>query len=132
VLADVSGYNLPMLLRGVGQDVLDQVVAILIAGDVDERNTRAIGTTLADTIQVAVEKVWPTNLEALLNDLGRKLVGAVLASVANDVINGSAAVARSPMLADVLNAPVAELTVGDNVDVGKNLFDAGTLSIVRP
>jgi hypothetical protein len=31
------------------------------------------------------------------------------------------------MLADVLNAPVAELTMGDNVDASENFVDAGAL-----
>jgi hypothetical protein len=43
------------------------------------------------------------------------------------VVNGSAAVGRSTVLADVLNAPVAELAVGDDVDVLKNLLNAGAL-----
>jgi hypothetical protein len=31
------------------------------------------------------------------------------------------------MLADMLNAPVAELTVGDDVDTGEDFIDARTL-----
>ena len=31
------------------------------------------------------------------------------------------------MLANMLDAPVAELTVGDDIDTGEHLVDAGTL-----
>lgn len=33
------------------------------------------------------------------------------------------------MLADMLDAPVAELSVGDNVDIGKNFLDAWSLKV---
>lgn len=34
------------------------------------------------------------------------------------------------MLTDVLNAPVAELTVGHDIDVGQDLLDTRTLQIL--
>jgi len=43
------------------------------------------------------------------------------------MINCTTHVIWSAMLADVLNAPVAKLTMGDEIDVGKHLFDALTL-----
>lgn len=43
------------------------------------------------------------------------------------MVDGTAAVGRRAMLADMLDAPVAELAMGDNVDVGKDLFNARTL-----
>lgn len=46
------------------------------------------------------------------------------------MINGAAAVGRGSMLADVLDAPVAELTVGDDIDASKDFVDARTLSHV--
>jgi hypothetical protein len=38
------------------------------------------------------------------------------------MIDGSAPVRWSAMLADMLNAPVPKLTVSHNVDVGKDFF----------
>lgn len=43
------------------------------------------------------------------------------------MVDGAAAVSRGAMLADVLNAPVAELAMGDNVNVGEDLLNAGAL-----
>lgn len=117
-----------MLRSCIVQDPLDEVVAVLVAGNIDERNTGAIAATLANSIEVSAEEVSATNLEALLYHFGRKLVGAVLGCVSDDVVDGSAAIRRTAMLTNVLNTPVSELAVGDNVDVGENLFNAGALS----
>jgi len=43
------------------------------------------------------------------------------------VISGAGTIWDGAVLADVLNAPVAELTVSDDVDTGENLIDARTL-----
>jgi hypothetical protein len=43
------------------------------------------------------------------------------------MVDGTAAILRSTMLADVLDAPVAKLAMGDNVNVGKDLLNAGAL-----
>lgn len=127
VLADMAGDNLPMLWVGVGQDVLDQIVTVLVAGNVDEGNARAVWTALADAIQIATEKLHSTNFETLLNYLGCKLVHAVLRGVSDDMIDGAAAISWSTMLTDVLNTPVSELTVGDDVDAAKDFLNAWTL-----
>lgn len=82
---------------------------------------------LANSIQVSAEKLSVANLEALLHHLGGKLVGAILCSISNDVVDGSAAVRGGSMFAYMLNAPVSKLAVGHNVDVGKDFFDARTL-----
>lgn len=47
------------------------------------------------------------------------------------MVDSTVAVRESAMLADVLDAPVAELAVGDNIDAGKNFIDAWTLVIVH-
>ena len=127
VLPDMGSHDLAVLRSGVGQDPLDEVVAVLVAGNVDERNTRAVVTTLADAVEVALEELRTTNLQTLLNDLRGKLVHAVLGRIADDMVDGTAAILRSTMLADVLDAPVAKLAMGDNVNVGKDLLNAGAL-----
>ena len=43
------------------------------------------------------------------------------------MVDGTVAISRGSVLADVLDAPVAELTMRDYVDAGKNLVDAGAL-----
>ncbi len=111
----------------MSQDVLDQVISVLVAGDVDERNAWTVAATLANTVKVATEKLDTSNLETLLDNLGCKLVHAVLRGVPDDVVNGTAAISWSAVLADVLNAPVAELAVSDNIDASKDFLNTWTL-----
>lgn len=43
------------------------------------------------------------------------------------MVDGTAAIGRGTLLADVLDAPVTELTVSDDIDTSENFIDAGTL-----
>ena len=131
VLSDVGSYHLSVLRSSVVENPLHKVVPILVAGDVNQRDASAIATTLADTVKIPAKKVSASNLQAFLNYLGGKLIGAVLSRVANDVVNGTATVRRTAMFADVLNTPVPKLPVSDNVNVGKDFLDARTLRPVR-
>jgi hypothetical protein len=128
VLADVAGDDLPMLRVGVSQNVLNEIVAILVAGDINEWNSRTIKTTFADAIQVTTQKFNATYLQALFDHLRRKLVHAVFRSISNDMISGTTAISWSTMLANMLDAPISKLAVGDNVNAGKYLFDTRTLA----
>jgi len=130
VLSNVGCNHLAVLRIGVGEDVLDEVVSVLVAGNVNEWNTRTVCTTLANSIQISAQKVNTTNLQALLNYLGGKLVSTVFRGIADDMINGTAAISWSTMFANVLNAPIAELTMGDNVNASENFFDAWALRLV--
>lgn len=62
MLSNVLSNDFPMLRIGMGENVLDEVVAVLVTRDIDQRNTRTVETTLTDTIKIATEKVNPTNL----------------------------------------------------------------------
>lgn len=44
-----------------------------------------------------------------------------------NVIDSTASINRCPVLADVLNAPVAKLTMSNDVDAVQDLSDARTL-----
>lgn len=127
MLADVCSDHVSVLGIGMGQDVLNEIIAILVAGNVDQRNARTVETTLADSVKVAAKKLRASDLEAFLNDLGSELIHGVLGGVSNDMINGTAAVRRGTMLADMLDAPVAKLAVRHNIDVGKDFLDAWAL-----
>lgn len=127
MFADVSSDHVSVLGIGVGQDVLNEIIAILVAGNVDQWNTRTVKTTFADSVKVAAEKVGASDLEAFLNDLGSELIHGVLRSVPNDMINRTAAVRRGTMFANVLDAPVAKLAVRHDVDVGKDFLNAWAL-----
>lgn len=123
----MSSDHVSVLGIGVGQDVLNEIIAILVAGNVDQWNTRTVKTTLADSVKVAAEKLGASDLEAFLNDLGSELIHGVLRSVPNDMINRTAAVRRGTMFANVLDAPVAKLAVRHDVDVGKDFLNAWAL-----
>lgn len=43
------------------------------------------------------------------------------------MVNGAAAVRRGAVFANVLNAPIAELTMSDDVDVGEDFLNARAL-----
>jgi len=43
------------------------------------------------------------------------------------VVDCTATVSGQPMFANMLNAPVAKLSMGDEVDASKDLIDAGAL-----
>ena len=127
VLANVRRHHLAVNLIRVRQDVLDEVVSVLVAGNVDQGDARAVNSALADAVEVAAKKLRTSNLETLLNDLGGELIHAVLGSKADDMVDGAAAVSRGAMLANVLNAPVAELAMSNDIDTSEDFVDARTL-----
>jgi hypothetical protein len=43
------------------------------------------------------------------------------------MINGTAPVSRSSVLTNMLDAPVTELTMGDDVNIGEDLLDTMAL-----
>ncbi len=130
VLADMDRNLLSLMVVGVHQDPLDEVVAVLIASNVNKWNAWTIRMSSGDDSEVAIQKLRTTNLEALLNNLGSKLINAVAVGVGQDVINNATLVWRRAMLAEMLNAPVAELTMSDKVDVGDDFLDSRTLLLL--
>jgi hypothetical protein len=130
VLANVLGNNFPVLGVGVSENVLDEVVSVLVTRDVNQRNARAVETTLTDTVKIPTEEINASDLKTLLNDLGCKLIHAVLRSIADDVVNGPATISRSTMLADVLDTPVAELAMSNDINASQYLFNARTLEMI--
>lgn len=129
VLADMGGNNILVMGTGVSQNPLDQVVAILIACDIYERDARTIDATFADAIKVSIKELSSSDLQALLNYLGGILIRTVLSSIFDDVINSPTSITGSTMLANVLNTPIAKLAVRNNVDVHKNFLNAWTLTM---
>lgn len=94
---------------------------------VNQWNPGTIRASFADTLQVTLKEFGTSNFEAFLDYLRSKLVHTILCSVAEDVIDCTDTVSWSSVLADMLNAPVAELTVGDDVDTGEDFVDAWAL-----
>lgn len=109
------------------QDILDQIIAILITGDVDQRNARTIMATFANSIKVTTKKVNSTNLKTLLDNLRRELIHAIFRSISDNMVNCSATISWCSMFADMLNTPIAKLTMGNDVDTSEDFLNARTL-----
>jgi hypothetical protein len=135
VLANLASNELAMLSVTVGQDVLDEIVAELVTSDfheishcshqkgyvrptINKRHAWTVKTSLAYTVQIPVQELGATNLQALLDDFGGILVHAILCTEAQDVIDGTATVGGRTMLADMLDTPVTKLAVSDDIDAG--------------
>lgn len=146
MLADVCGNQLAMMRRGIGEDVLDQVIPKLIPSDcnhivridiiphainitltVDQRHAGPIRSSLADTGQVSIKEIGSSNLEALFNHFRSVLINAILGRIADNVVNGATLVAGQPILADVLDTPIPKLTSCNNIDVGQHFIDTRPL-----
>lgn len=127
MLSDVGSNSVAMLGRSIVENPLYEIVAILIARDINQRDTGTVSAAFTNSVQVAAKKFCTTNLETLLNNLGGELVGTVLSGIANHMVNSSAAIGGAAVFTDVLNTPVTKLAMSDNVDVGENFFDTGTL-----
>lgn len=127
MLSNMTSYNLPMLRIGVGQYVLNKIVAILVTCNIDKRDTRTVNTTLTYPIQITAQEFDTANLEAFFDDFGGKLIHAILRRKANDMVDSTAAISWSSVFTNVLDAPITELAVGDNIDACKNLFNARAL-----
>lgn len=80
-----------------------------------------------DHTKVTIHELDPTDLETLLYNFGSKLIDAVAVGVGENVVNDTAFVGWGTMLAQMLDAPVAELTMGDEVDACNDFLNGGTL-----
>ena len=94
---------------------------------IDQGNAGTVRTSFANTLEISLQEIGTTNLEAFLDHFGSELIHAVFRGIAKDVINGATTVLGSPVLANVLDAPITELAMRNNVNAGKHLVDASTL-----
>lgn len=111
----------------MSQNPLDEVIAVLIAGNINQGDTRSVNSTFADTIEITGKELGSSNLQALLNYLGGVLVEAVFGCVSNDMVYGTTLVCRLTMFTDVLDAPISELPFGDEINVGEDFLDTRSL-----
>lgn len=54
MLADVNGNLLTLMMMGIHQDPLDEIVAVLVSSDVDEWNTRTIRTSGGNHTKISI------------------------------------------------------------------------------
>lgn len=85
MFANVGSDLFSVLDRRMLKDPLNEIIAVLVAGDwqmsalpsrekanrltIDQRYTWAIGPTLTDPVQVSVQELVFSNFEALFNNL---------------------------------------------------------------
>lgn len=74
-----------------------------------------------------IHELCAANLEAFFHNLRCKLIHAVIHSPAKNMLNSSALVVGSTVLADVLNAPIPELTMSKYIDLRQYFFDCRSL-----
>ena len=83
---------------------------------IDQWHAWTILATFTNPLEVAVQEVVAANLQAFLDDLGSILIHAVVGREPDNMVDSSATVGRGAVLADVLDAPIAKLTMRDHID----------------
>jgi hypothetical protein len=123
--------NLLALMNvSIHQNPLNEIVAVLISSNIDQRNARTIRPRSSDDSKIAIQEVQSANLEALLNNLGGKLIDAVVIRVGQDVVNDATLVRGRAVLTEVLDTPVSELAVSDEINVGDYFLDSRALNML--
>ena len=92
MLADVNSNLLTLMMMRVHKDPLDEIVAVLVASNVDKWDAWAVWASGGDDSKIAIQKFKTTNLETLLNDLGGELIDAIAIRVGKDVVDDSSLV----------------------------------------
>lgn len=128
MFADVYGHLFTLVVMRIHQDPLDEIVAVLVPCNVDEGDARSIWPRGSDDPKISIQEVQSANLEALLDNLGGKLVDAVVIRVRENVVDDTTLVRRRAVFAQVLNTPITKLAVGNKVNVGNDFFDRRALS----
>lgn len=77
--------------------------------------------------KVAVHELDTTDLEALLYNLGSKLVDAVAVSIGENVVDDAALVRWRTMLAQVLDTPIPELAMSNEINACNDFFNGRAL-----
>jgi hypothetical protein len=130
VLANMDSNLLALMNVSIHQNPLNEIVAVLISSNIDERNARTIRPSSSDDSKIAIQEVQSANLEALLNNLGGKLIDAVVIRVGQDVVNDATLVRGRAVLTEVLDTPVSELAVSDEINVGDYFLDSRALNML--
>lgn len=57
MLADMCCNDFPVLWIGMGEDVLNQIISILVACNVDQWNPRTVKASFTDSIEITTEEI---------------------------------------------------------------------------
>jgi hypothetical protein len=77
--------------------------------------------------EVTIHEFNTTDLKAFLHNLGSKLVDAVIVGILDNVVDDAALVGWGTVLTQMLDTPVTELTMSDEVDACNDFLNRGSL-----
>lgn len=97
---------------------------------IDQRHARSVRSASADTREIMIHELRAANLEAFFHNLRCELIHAVIHSPAKNMLNSTALVVGSTVLADVLNAPIPELTMSEYINLRQYFFNCRSLQYV--
>lgn len=97
---------------------------------VNQWHSRSISAASADSRKIAFQELRASDFQTFFDYLGRKLVHTVVHSKMKNMLDSAAFVVRSAMLTNMLNAPVAELTMCKDVHLPQNFFNGESLLAV--
>jgi hypothetical protein len=97
---------------------------------IDQWHARPVSPASADTREIMIHKLGAANLETFFHNLRCELIHAVIHSPAKNMLNGAALVVGSTVLADVLDAPVPELTMSKYIDLRQYFLDCWSLQVL--
>lgn len=80
-----------------------------------------------DNSQVTLHELGTTDFQTFLDNFGGKLVDAVVVSIRQNMVDDAAFVRWRAVLAQVLDTPVAKLTMGDKINACDDFLDGRTL-----
>lgn len=109
--SDSCHTDLPQLEAFVSTIPIEQHKCLPLT--VDQWHPRSISATSAHMVEVPVQELGATDFQTFLNNLRGKLIHAVIHSMVEDMLNRTALVMGSAMLANVLDAPVAKLAMSE-------------------
>lgn len=69
MLTNMSSHDLAVVRVGVRQNVLNEIVAILIASNINQGDARTIDSAFAYTVKISAQELGASYLEALLDHL---------------------------------------------------------------
>lgn len=97
---------------------------------INQGHSRPVSTARADSREVAIQELCASYLQAFLHNFGGKLIHAVIDGVMDDMLDCATLVMGSAVLTNMLDAPVAELTVSEYINLCYDFFNGRSLFAV--
>jgi hypothetical protein len=129
VFANMKGNLISHGRRAILQEVLNEIVAMDVGTDIDQRHTWTTWFLFRDLGDVGLEEFVATSFQCLFDDFGGELVGAVGCCVIEDDFKGTETVFWMAVFDNVLDDPISPLTTSNGVDIFKDLLNTRSLLV---